>query len=97
MAIPGRPWQFFVLVTFALAGGSHIWAQAGRTSVEPVVTVTGGEIRGRTLAAPGGAVFKGIPFAQPPVGDLRWREPQAVVAWEGVRDAGSYNRQAAWM
>jgi para-nitrobenzyl esterase len=58
--------------------------------VEPVVTVTGGEIRGRTLAAPGGAVFKGIPFAQPPVGDLRWREPQAVVAWEGVRDAGSY-------
>jgi para-nitrobenzyl esterase len=34
-----------------------------------------------------GAVFKGIPFAQPPVGPLRWREPQPVIPWQGVRDA----------
>lgn len=53
---------------------------------QPTVTVTGGTIKGAVLAQ-GGAVFKGIPFAAPPVGDLRWREPQPVQPWSGVRDA----------
>jgi para-nitrobenzyl esterase len=34
--------------------------------------------------------FKGIPFAAPPVGNLRWREPQPVEGWEGVRECLSY-------
>jgi para-nitrobenzyl esterase len=34
--------------------------------------------------------FKGIPFAQPPVGDLRWREPQPVENWSGVRRADKF-------
>jgi para-nitrobenzyl esterase len=55
----------------------------------PTINVTGGEIRG-SLAAPG-AVFKAIPFAAPPVGDLRWREPQPVEPWRGVRDATRYS------
>jgi para-nitrobenzyl esterase len=39
-------------------------------------------------AAPGGIrIFRGIPFAAPPVADLRWREPRPVAAWSGVRDA----------
>ncbi len=53
---------------------------------EAAVTVTGGQIRG-TLLEKGGAVFKGIPFAAPPLGDLRWREPTSVKSWPGVRDA----------
>ena len=35
-------------------------------------------------------VFKGIPFAAPPVGDLRWRAPQPVAKWEGVRKADEF-------
>ncbi len=35
-------------------------------------------------------VYRGIPFAAPPVGDLRWRAPQPVKAWEGVRDATAF-------
>ena len=35
-------------------------------------------------------VFKGIPFAAPPVGELRWREPQPAAAWQGVRKADAY-------
>jgi para-nitrobenzyl esterase len=54
----------------------------------PVVSVTGGSIRGAfEPSLPGGGIFKGIPFAQPPVKDLRWREPQPVQPWKGIREA----------
>ena len=36
------------------------------------------------------AVYKGIPFATPPVGDLRWRAPQPPVAWKGVHEADKF-------
>ena len=32
-------------------------------------------------------IFKGVPFAQPPIGSLRWKEPQPVAKWEGIREA----------
>jgi para-nitrobenzyl esterase len=35
-------------------------------------------------------VFRGTPFARPPVGDLRWREPMPVEPWKGVRDATAF-------
>lgn len=35
-------------------------------------------------------IFKAIPYASPPVGDLRWRAPQPPAAWNGVRDAANY-------
>jgi para-nitrobenzyl esterase len=54
-----------------------------------VVTVTGGKIRGAALKD-GGAVFKGVPFAASPVGDLRWREPMPVRQWTGVREATNF-------
>src|ERR1700757_1271982 len=36
-------------------------------------------------------VFKGIPFAAPPVGDLRWRGPKAPQHWEGIRAADKFS------
>ncbi len=70
---------FFLTTCLMLLIFCNAYAQTG-----PTVAVTGGTIQGRALGAPGGAVFKGIPFAAPPVGDLRWREPQAVKSWAGT-------------
>jgi para-nitrobenzyl esterase len=56
---------------------------------EPVKT-DAGLLAGTSAAAPGVRVFKGIPFAAPPVGELRWRAPQPVAKWTGVRKADKF-------
>lgn len=61
----------------------------------PVVATAVGQVRGLLLPAPGGAVFKGIPFAQPPIGDLRWRPPLPAKPWSGVRDTTAYGATCA--
>ena len=53
-----------------------------------VVAVDGGDIAGTFENDV--HVFRGIPFAAPPVGELRWRPPQTVVAWQGVRDCNEF-------
>ncbi|MFC1900765.1 carboxylesterase/lipase family protein [Chloroflexota bacterium] len=40
-------------------------------------------------------VYRGIPYAAPPVGDLRWKPPQPVAAWDGVRECTEYSIQAS--
>ena len=54
------------------------------------VTVENGEVKGIPAADPRITVFKGIPFATPPVGDLRWRAPVAANDWKGIYNADSY-------
>ncbi|HTN02520.1 MAG TPA: carboxylesterase family protein, partial [Planctomycetaceae bacterium] len=58
----------------------------------PQVKITGGVISGTSVVQDGQPihVFKGVPFAAPPVGDLRWRPPQSVIGWEGVRTCVEY-------
>jgi para-nitrobenzyl esterase len=50
--------------------------------------VTGGEVSG--VAADGMTIFKGIPFAAPPTGDLRWKAPAPVEPWAGVKPADAF-------
>jgi para-nitrobenzyl esterase len=54
------------------------------------VAVDGGLISGTVEPQGDIHVFKGIPFAAPPVGVLRWREPQPVLSWAGVRKCDSF-------
>src|SRR6188768_2006682 len=58
---------------------------AGQLSAQQTkpVKVDGGLLQG--TAEGGLMVYKGIPFAAPPVGDLRWKAPQPAAKWEGVR------------
>jgi para-nitrobenzyl esterase len=44
----------------------------------------------RGTAAGDTLIFKGIPFARPPVGALRFRPPQPAIPWQGVRDATAF-------
>jgi para-nitrobenzyl esterase len=52
------------------------------------IKVDGGLISG--TVADGVRSFKGIPYAAPPVGELRWKPPQPVVAWNGVRECNAF-------
>ena len=66
----------------ALALGGAVCAAEVDVSVET------GVVAGQTSGAV--AVFKGIPFAAPPVGPLRWKPPQPAAPWSGTRDASAY-------
>ena len=68
-----------IVVEVALAG-----------AIAGPLAVTGGKIAGVAGRDPSVMVFKGIPFAAPPVGNLRWQAPQAVAAWQGVRNADHF-------
>jgi para-nitrobenzyl esterase len=76
-----------------LAGGLLLMAVIGSSAALPEqVRVEGGIVQG----IPGGdsavRIFKGIPFAAPPVGDLRWKPPQPVQKWGSVRAATEFGQ-----
>src|SRR5208337_996387 len=49
-----------------------------------------GKVRGKTINEGKVKAFLGLPFAAPPVGDLRWKAPEPPAKWKGVREAVSY-------
>jgi para-nitrobenzyl esterase len=76
--------KFFSAAAVAVALAAAAPACAAPDSVHVAQGALQGAVAGQV------ASFKGIPFAAPPVGDLRWRPPQAAKAWAGVRDATAY-------
>ena len=78
---------FWVGWTGLLLGGCGQVSSDNMTAVgdnEKIATVSGGQVSG--IVTEGVAAYKGIPYAASPVGELRWKPPQAVVAWDGVRN-----------
>src|SRR5258707_365426 len=59
----------------------------GVASAAPV-QIESGTLQG--VEADGLSIYKGVPYAAAPLGDLRWREPQAAKSWKGVRKANAF-------
>src|SRR2546423_693744 len=74
------------LATLAMA--MRVDAAALSQSSPTIVKIDSGELEG--VVADGVASFKGIPFAAPPVGELRWRPTQPAGKWTGVRQASEF-------
>jgi para-nitrobenzyl esterase len=83
--------SFSLLFCFSL---SLLLTSCSEQDANPVLTIEGGKIQGVETSTKGIIAYKGIPFAAPPVGDLRWKEPQPVVPWEGVKIADKYGAAA---
>lgn len=59
-------------------------------AANPVLTIEGGQVQGVKTDIKGVTVFRGIPYAAPPIKGLRWKAPQPVVAWQGVKIADKF-------
>jgi para-nitrobenzyl esterase len=76
----------------SIAAGFAAVVMAGAAHAQPgplVVRTDAGQVRGQLEG--GVASWKGVPFAQPPVGALRWRAPQPATPWSDVHDATRYS------
>jgi para-nitrobenzyl esterase len=63
----------------------------GRVVADPLIVITEqGKVHGKTINDGKVKAFLGLPYAAPPVGNLRWRPPQAPVKWKGERDATQF-------
>ena len=80
---PGSPISIFAAVIFLAV------ASSAAIAVEEPVELTSGLVTGLELDS-GVQVFRGIPFAAPPVGDLRWKMPRPPIPWKGVFVADSF-------
>src|SRR6185503_18371366 len=90
--IPMRWLGIALLTALALSFGVSASADdlfADIKSGKPdAVKIGAGELKG--YDANGVRTYLGIPFAAPPLGDLRWKPPSAPAKWDGVRDAGAF-------
>src|SRR5437867_6671396 len=79
--------RFSYLIVF---GYILIAAAAVSAAIPDPVKLDSGLVSGAPVSGGGVQAFKGIPFAAPPVGPLRWRAPQPVMHWDGVRKAEEF-------
>ncbi|GLX02799.1 carboxylesterase family protein [Microtetraspora sp. NBRC 16547] len=81
------------VVALAVSGTAGTAAADQETRVSDVVTTKTGSVRGTETADL--VTFKGIPYAAPPVGSLRWRAPQPAKRWNDVLDGTQFRSQCA--
>ena len=65
-------------------------SQARHPSFTQTIRIAQGELRGVYNEDRTARTYAGIPYAAPPVGDLRWREPEPAAGWDGIRDCDTF-------
>ncbi len=83
------------LVLIAIAAAFVVSSTELKAMISAQVKIDSGIVEGTASGQPSVRVFKGIPFAAPPVGDNRWKAPQPVAKWEGVRKADAFGAPCA--
>jgi para-nitrobenzyl esterase len=82
-------WTITCSMGLAIAMPFHVWAHEAPRPEE--VVLKAGILEGiRSRSTPNEVAFLGVPYAAPPVGELRWKPPQPVVPWRGERKATEY-------
>jgi para-nitrobenzyl esterase len=79
------------LAIAGLAGGTTTAARADAVTVK----TQQGKVQGKTINDGKVKAFLGLPYAAPPVGELRWKAPEPPAKWKGVRDAGKFGAHCA--
>ena len=90
MALQSRVLAAACLVALTTGAIATALAAPGDTGLGAAVRVAGGVASGVPGRDASITVFKGLPFAAPPVGEARWRAPRPVVGWTGVRKADQF-------
>ncbi|MBR2201457.1 MAG: carboxylesterase family protein, partial [Bacteroidales bacterium] len=85
---------FLALGAMMIASCATQTQQNTCTNNNPVLTIEGGQVQGVNTEKEGVVVYKGIPYAAPPIGENRWRAPQPVVPWKGVKVCDSFGHPA---
>lgn len=89
---------FFTIILLGLIAAPAIASDApdvpAPVKMTEVIDIDTGQIQGHFVEGPSARVYKGIPFAAPPVGDLRWKPPQPAASWDGVRECTEFGSVA---
>jgi para-nitrobenzyl esterase len=83
-----------LLIGLAVLGGTKDTAKAATAALTDPIKIDTGYISGTLIGDIGKEVriYRGIPYAAPPVGDLRWKPPQPAAPWQGIRESTAFGK-----
>jgi para-nitrobenzyl esterase len=86
--------SIFLAMGLIASGGPKAIAKAAANAYSDPIKIDTGCISGTVIGDVGKEVhiYRGIPYAAPPVGDLRWKPPQPAIPWQGIRESTSFGK-----